>query len=220
MSNQNKGAEAASKAKKTSGTKTTELILGAGAAKIVAAVKSLKETIIVVDQLQEKIDNGVLEVMNLEDKVGALQQKLKNDTEQNRLEIQQAYKNDEKSFVDKWLQGQSMTAILTTDLTKLKDDLSAATTKMQDTVNAEVGKAKAIEKANSENAIKIANLEHEKKEASNTAEIAQLKAQIKFLESQLQNATDLLKKQMEQETERAKHGAINTLNVGGTTQGR
>lgn len=77
-----------------------------------------------------------------------------------------------------------------------------------------------MEKANSANALKIAQLEHQNKEATNTAKIQYLEETVKSLQAQCTAWEKQLEAERAAATERSKHGAINTLNVGGTTQGR
>jgi hypothetical protein len=156
----------------------------------------------------------------LEDKIGGLKQDLENKTAQNKIDLQQAYDADKKAFVDNWLKENNVVVVDDATYKNLQNELASMEVKMESTVRTEVGKAVGIEKANSANALKIAQLEAEKKEASNVAEISQLKAQIMFLEKTSKSWEDALTAERAAGIERAKASSINTLNVGGTTQGR
>jgi hypothetical protein len=90
-----------------------------------------------------------------------------------------------------------------------------------DTIKAEVNKAVAIEKANSANALKIAQLEHEKKEASNVSEISHLKSEVATYKAQAEIFKNQLDEQRKATVEVAKAGQIGTMNVGtGSQSGR
>ena len=212
-------AEAKTPAKKV-GNKTTEIIVGSAAMSLSSAVKNVMAAVEQVKTLENTSQTMTLKVSDLEDKIGGLEQDLKNKTEQNKIEIKNQFEADKKSFVDTYLTEKKMSCIDTAELTTLRTSLSKA----EDNKNAEIQKAVAFAvgaaKKDSDNAAKVATLEHEKKEAANAAEISQLKAQNKFLEDQVSHWKTMLEKQMTQETERAKHGAINTLNVGSPNQGR
>jgi hypothetical protein len=202
------------------GNKTTELVIGAGASKLMTAVTQLKSVVEVIDQLPAKVQENVLLVSDLEDKIGGLKQQLENQTAQNKIELQQAYDADKQTFVNKWMNDNKMTAVEVSTFTKMEETIEKAEEVLENTVKAEVAKAVNIEKSNSTNALKVMQLEHEKKEASNQAEITQLKQQNKFLEEQMGYWKTALEDERKAGIERSKASAISTLNIGGTTQGR
>jgi hypothetical protein len=206
--------------KKATGNKTTEIIIGSAAVKLQNAVKSAYSALEEVKNLDVKAQEGTLKVSDLEDKIGGLKQDLENKTAQNKIDLQQAYDADKKAFVDNWLKENNVVVVDDATYKNLQNELASMEVKMESTVRTEVGKAVGIEKANSANALKIAQLEAEKKEASNVAEISQLKAQIMFLEKTSKSWEDALTAERAAGIERAKASSINTLNVGGTTQGR
>lgn len=213
-------AETNVKAPAKKGNKTTEIIIGAGAAKLATAVAALSTVVEVINRLPETVQENVLKVTDLEDKIGALKQDLENKTAQNKIELQQSYDADRKTFVDKWLNEESMVAVDSSEYREMEEKLEKVEETLNRTVTTEVAKAVNIEKNNSAGALRILQLEHEKKEAANVAEIAQLKNQNKFLEEQMGFWKTALDEERKAGTERAKAASINTLNVGGTTQGR
>lgn len=201
-------------AKKTVATRNTEIVLGSAAVKIAAGVKSLNEAVSLVNTLEQKAQDQTLIVVNLEDKIGGLEQDLKNKIAQNKIELDQAFTADQKSFVEKWMKENNMTCILVTDLNKLRTDLTAATTDVDKQIAKAVAIAENSLKAAHLNEMKIKELELSNKEANNTAKIAQLEAQNTFLQEQIDSYKEMLETQMKNETERAKYGQISTLNVG------
>lgn len=202
------------------GNKTTEIVIGAGAAKLATAVTALATVVEVINQLPLKVQENVLLVSDLEDKIGGLKQQLENETAQNKISLQQAFDADKQTFVDRWLNANSMTPVAIAEFQKMQNTIDNAEETLENTVKSEVAKAVGFEKSNSANALKIMQLEHEKKESSNQAEITQLKQQNKFLEEQMGYWKKALEDERAAGIERSKASSISTLNIGGTTQGR
>lgn len=213
-------AEDQKKAPVKKGNKTTEIVIGSGAAKLQSAVNSLLGVVEVINQLPAKAQENLLLVSDLEDKIGGLKTDLANNIAQNKIELQQAYDRDTQTFVDQFLKENALVTISSEEVRNLRENVQNAAAHLETAVKAAEARATGIEKSNSANELKIQKLEHEKKEAANQAEIAQLKQQNAFLETQMKNLQTMMETQMKNETERAKYGQISTLNVGGTTQGR
>jgi molecular chaperone GrpE (heat shock protein) len=199
------------------GNKTTEIIVGTAVSKLTTVVKGINDAVQEVNKLETRIQDGTLKVTDLEDKIGGLEQDFKNKVAQSKIELEQAYTANRESFVGQFLAEKKMAMIPSKELGDLQLKLEEATSKVEDAVSKAVGIATGTMKSAHANEIKIANLEHEKKEANNMAEITQLKAQNKFLEDQVSHWKNMLDAQVKAETERAKYGAINTLNVGTPT---
>lgn len=202
------------------GNKTTEIIVGAAAAKLTTVVKGIKDAVIEVEKLEQKAQDGTLRVSDLEDKIGGLEQDLKNKIGQNKIELQQAYDANKESFARQWLQSMNMACIQSEELEALKNNLENATMKVEETVSNAVKAATGAMANTQKNELALAKLQHEKDQASTVAELAQAKSQITFLEAQVKMWKDALDAQRAAETERSKHGAINTLNVGSPSNGR
>lgn len=202
-------------AKKMPGNKSTEIIVGAAAIKLETAVKSLNSAIEEVNNLDRRVLDGTLQVTNLEDRIGGLEQELKNRTAQNKIEIQNQFDTDKKSFVDKWLAENGFVCKTQEEITELEEQLENATTNMEANIKKEVGIITNSMTAKHNSDLKILALEHDKKEAANLAEIAQLKNQNAFLATQVDNWKNMLDKQVAAETSRAQYGAVHTINVGG-----
>jgi hypothetical protein len=200
------------------GNKTTEIIIGSAASRMEAAVKSLLQVAPEVEKLQTTIANGTLEVVNLEDKIGALKQDYTNKVAQNKIELEQAYKADAKGYVDEYLAKNNLTAIETDELDEMKNDLEEATTKMEANISKAVVAATSSLKKDHDNADALAKMTFEKKEAENTAKITQLEGQVKFLTEQVGYWKKALEDERTAGVERAKASSIGTLNVG--QQGR
>lgn len=210
----------ASAKKATKGNKTTELIIGTASTKLTAAINGFQSAVETVNKLPEVVQEYTLKVTDLEDKIGGLEQDFKNKTAQNKIDIEQQYQADKLEFVGKWLKDNGVTTIDSQKLTDMETTISTNAATLEASVKQAEARATAIANSTATQNLKIQQLEHEKKEAANQAEIAQLKAQNAFLEKQCAGWEKALDAERAAATERAKYGAINTLNVGGTTQGR
>ena len=200
------------------GNKTTEIIVGAAANKLSTAVKGLNSAIEEVGKLEVKAQDYTLQISDLEDKIGGLKQDLQNKVAQNKIELQQQYDTDKKAFAVKWLTENDMIFILNDELTKLKESLVEAQMNVEEKVSKAVGAATGALKSDYVNQLKLTTLEHEKKEADNSAKITQQESQIKFLNEQVVMWKTALEDERRASVERAK-ASIGTLNIGGQ-QGR
>lgn len=198
------------------GNKTTEVIIGAASSRMEAAVKSLLAVAPEVEKLQKTISQSTLEVVNLEDTIGALKQDLVNKTSQNKIELEQAYNADQKSFADKYLNQNRLVAVAENDLTGLRNDLEEALNKRDEAVSKAVNAATSSMKKDHDAADALAKMTFEKKEAENAAKITQLEAQVKFLGEQVGYWKLALEAEQKAGIERAKAASIGTLNVGNT----
>lgn len=202
------------------GNKTTEIIIGAGAAKLTGAVTTLMSVVEKIQELPQIIQEKTLEVTNLEDKIGGLQQEFENKKNQNDLDLKLAYETSKEGFVGQYLNANGLETIKGSELADLKRKAYQSEAEIEQQIQTAVGKAVGIEKANSANALKIAQLEHQNKEANNSAEITQLKQQNAFLTQQVADWKKALEDERAAGIKRAEAGAIHNLSIGGTQQGR
>lgn len=202
------------------GNKTTELVVGAAASRIENAVKALLSVSPEIGKLTVIAQESTLKVADLEDKIGGLKQDYENKSAQAKIELQQAYDSNREAFAQKWLAEKGLISIARLDLASLEGDLADATQKVDEKVAKAVGAATSSMKKDHEQALAISKLEMEKLQASNAAEIVQLKNQNTFLVDQVNHWKTMLETQQKNETERAKYGQIGTMNVGTGQQGR
>jgi len=183
-------------------------------------VNGINAAVVEVQKLENTIQEGTLKVMNLEDSIGSLQQELINKKAQNKLDIELAFNADNEEFVTKWLTKENMVSLDRNEYAAMTKKIQEAEATLTSTVTAEVAKATAMAKKEAENTIKMAELTQSAKEAENTAKISQLESQNEFLKAQVEMWKGQLEEQRKAETERSKHSAVGTLNVGSTNQGR
>ncbi len=207
-------------AKKGVGNKTTEIIVGAAASKLEYAVKGIQSAVIEVANLENKVGDYTLKIVNLEDQIGGLKQDLDNQKAQNKLELEISFKSDRASFVDIWLQENKFVTISQVELDKMKTDLNNATQNLKANIQEAVSAATSSMKSTHENEKKVLDLEYKTKEANNLAKIEQLESKVTFLSEQCEMWKDALEAERRAGIERSKYGAINTLNVGNGQQGK
>lgn len=213
MSTNKKGAEAPTK--KVAGTKNTEVMLGKAAAGIAASYKGLQTFMNEFANIEQRIPECTLEISNLEDQIGGLKTELENTKNQNKLELELQFKADKASFVTTYLMENNLVSISKTELDKLKTDLMKATTEQDKAVAAAVAANtnSLTAKFNSEKA--IAEMQHKTNEATNLAKIEQMEDKITFLGEQVELWKGALDDERKAGVERAKAGAIGTLNLNG-----
>lgn len=197
------------------GNKQTEVVIGQAAAKLAAGVKAFKDASEVVTKLEERVNTATLEATNLETKISDLKQDFDNKANQQKIELQQQYETNRLGFITSYTTEKGLTLVPSTEYHKLQNDLNAARTDVESQIVAAVGKAVGIEKSNGANALRVAQLEHEKKEASNIAEINQLKGQVEFLKEQANMWKTALDSEREAGVKRAQASAVGTISVSG-----
>lgn len=197
------------------GNKTTELIIGQAAQKLVQALKAQKEAADIVGGLEAKVEESTLKLVNLEEQIANKEQELKNAAAQNKISIQQAFDADKETFVKGYVMEKGLTVVAASEVQQLKNDLQAAKTDVEQQISKEVGKQLGIAKSQHESALKVAQLEYNAKEAANVAEITQLKSQVTFLQEQSNMWKTQLDSERQASVQRAQAGAIGAINVTG-----
>jgi hypothetical protein len=195
------------------GNKTTEVIIGASASKLAVASKSIIAAVEELQKLEEVAATNSLKVVNLEDQIGSLQQELKNQKEQNKIELKNQYDIDRKSFVSAYLTENGFVMIEATNLTQLKTELETRNKEFNADVQKQVAIATSTQKKEFEATQKIAELEYEKKEANNIAELKQLQSEIKMWKDQAESWKDALAAERAAGVERSKASAVGSITV-------
>lgn len=213
-------AKAAAPTSKPVGNVKTEVIIGTAAGKLSSAVKSFLDASAEIGKLPEHAEELALIIVSREEKLSLLEQELKNRIAQNRIDLQQAFDADQSSFINHWLEKNGKVAVLISDYEGLQESLQKMQKDHEADIKAAEGKAFGIANADKVNALKIAQLEHEKKEASNIAEIAHLKSQTANLQAQVDMLIKQVDEQRKASVEISKAGAVGTINVGAEGQRR
>lgn len=207
------GKEATKKAP-ARGNKTTEIIIGSSAAKLAAGVAALTQAAEIANKLNDVVAENTLKVVDLEDKIGGLEQDFKNKVAQGKVELEIAYTTNKKAFADDYARVNGLTYLPTEELSTLRGDNAKLKQDQAAEIQKAVGAAVGIAKAEATNAAKILELEHKNTQSANTAEIGQLKNEVTFLKDQVKMWQDALTAERNAGVERAKAGAVGTINVG------
>lgn len=202
---------------KKSGNKTTELIIGAGITKLGTAITTVKAVVAEFDKLETLAEEQSLRIVNAEEQLAQLAVELKNRKAQNEIEIVQAYDSKQKTFVEQYLQENQLVMVEQDDFDKLLERAEKKDEEVKKQTNEAVNAATGSMDRHHKSEIAILKLEHEKKEAGNTAKIDQLTSQISFLEGQVAHWKGMLEKQVEAETARAASKAVGAINIGSPT---
>jgi len=208
-------SEQAQQAKqKAKGTKVTELIIGAASNKMVSATKALNDAVASAVKLTETLDENALKIADQEEKLQNLQQEFNNKKTQNKIDLDLAYKADQKEFADKYLTTNSLVAVDRKEYEELQQEIAEWEEKFQEKVNAEVGKANGIAASRIEQEKKLVEAQYQAKEAQNLAKIQNLEAQLAFVTQQAKTWESQLNSEREASIERSKNQSA-VVNVAG-----
>lgn len=171
------------------GNKTTELIIGASANKMLAASTSLESMLDAYskmkDEFQTTIDAKTLEVVTLESKIEDLKQDLQNKKTQNEIEIRNQFNADKESFVKNWLQANGYSMIYSNELAALRKDLADTKADVANQIKTAVTANTELLNNSHQNEINTLKLTHEKEEADNKAKINLMNEKNEFLAEQV-----------------------------------
>ncbi len=203
-------------AKKVTGNKSSEMIIGMAASKLSSAVTQLVAAAAVVGQFEEKVKKGTLEIGNMEDQIGSLQQDFINRKAQIQIDTQLAYDANKKTFAEMWLAENGLVSVPGEELGKLHTDLANALQNTEATVKREVAIVTNRLTSDAKNAADLAAMQFKMTEAANVAKITNLEEKCKFLEAQVATYIAQLSAEREAGIKRQQAGSIGTLNVGNT----
>lgn len=204
-------------AKKPAGNKNTEIIVGSAAAKLAQGVKFFNEVKDVIPKLEDQIEEKVLKITDLENRIEDLNQDLNNKKAQNKFELELAYKTDKKALAQQYLNENSLIEISEEEYVDLETKYSTLKAEFDKEVSAATGKLKGILNAEFDNKVKVAELEYRAKEADNVASLKQKDTEIQSLKEQIKSLQKMIEDNRAAEVERAKASSIQNLNVGSAT---
>lgn len=196
------------------GTQKTELIIGTAASKLSAAVKGIQEASQTAVQLEQTLTDYNLKVTDLEGKITGLEQEYQNKKAQQEFQLDLDFKTSQRQFAEKFLQENGYVAVVVEDNTKLKEEYETLKANFEAEVNKKVGAATNSIQSNVDNKIKLLEAEYRAKEASNIAEIANLKSQLAFANQMAEKWETQLKEERQASVERSKSQSA-TVNVTG-----
>lgn len=184
--------EVSTEKKPTVTTVKTEVTLGKAAQSIERSALMMIEGLEALKKFQEQITDLDLQIATKEQMIESLKLEYTNKLEQLRVELALEVKGDEAGAVTKILAKYGMEAIESTELAKIKKDLSDLKLNFDKEVRADVAKAENAIKASYENAAKLKEQQFLTQQADNSAAIKMMTERVKFMES----ANEDLKKQL------------------------
>lgn len=211
-------SDQAGQKQKAKGTKVTESIIGAASNKMVSATKALNDAVAQAVKLSSTMDENALKIADQEEKLTNLQTEYSNKRAQGKIDLDLAFKADQKTFVDKYLSENGLCSVPTDEYSELKLVNGEWETKFEEKVREETSRAYANAKRDSENEKKLLDAQYQAKEAQNLAEIKNLQSQLSFASQQAKQWETQLNAERQASVERAKAGAVGNINV--TSPGR
>ena len=199
--------------KKVVGNKQTESIIGSAARSLSQSLDKLHEVTKALSNIDDVVNDKVLRIGTLEDTLEELQVKVRQKTEQNRIELQNQYDADAAAFTARFLTSKNLTAVDTAEYTKLNTQLQEAVLTKDRAVEEAVASAVKTEQEKARTAESLLNAEHARKEADNKAQITQLLSQVDFLTKQVDLWKTALDSERAASIERAKASSVGSINV-------
>lgn len=206
---------ATAKTAKVVGNRTTEGIIGAGAAKLNVALVALNAVVKELSNIDSVVEENTLKVVGLESTIAELEQQKKNAITQNKIEIGQQYAADEQYFIDAYLKNAGLITIKPSEVDALRKDLDNTRSSIDEQVKKEVNAQVGAIRAQYINEAKMGALEHSTKEAQNLARISQLENRAAFLEEQVTSWKGALEAERQAGVQRAQASSIGAINVTG-----
>ena len=130
----------ATKTAKPVGNKSTELILGSASQKLNTGIKSLQEVVGQLTNMDALIEEKTLKLSNMDNEIADLSVRKQQEIEQQKFEIELAYKQNSRTFVDDFLMKNGLEVISRDEIL----DLRKAIAERDQTIKAEVAKEVAI----------------------------------------------------------------------------
>lgn len=193
---------------------TTEMVLGSAAQNLKKAVAELTIAVDSVKTLEVKGEELTLLVSNKEDQINDLDLKFAEKERQMTLDLDLKMKANAESTVNDFLSKVGKTSIAVSELNSLRKELETIKVNYAKEVTAEVGKAEGIAKARFEQDKRLLESEYKGSQATNIAKITALEEKVVFLTSQSAQWEKQLNAERTASVDRAKAGAVGTINVG------
>lgn len=206
----------ANKTAKPVGNKSTEMILGSASQKLNTGLKSLQEVVGQLASMDALIEEKTLKLSNMDNEIADLNVRKQQEIENDKFEIELAYKQNSRDFVNQFLTANQLELISRDELS----DLKRAIAERDQTIKAEVAKEVAIRTKQMEADFKIKELQLENTQATVKADLDQKNQQIRYLEDNIKRLSDEITAQRELTKNIAEAGKVGSINVGGAPTGR
>lgn len=200
------------------GNAATEMIIG-------SAVSDLKKVIAAADAATSKMQDLADEaekqqgiIAQREDQIKELDVTFAETKRQKEVQMALALKENERKTVDEILAKQDLTAVDKKDYAKFQSDLATIKTEAEAEASKAAFAATGSLKKQHENDLALSKANFEKDQAITTAQLANAKSQIEFLEGQVKLWKESVDAERAAGVERSKAGSIGTINLQGASK--
>ncbi len=197
---------------KPKGTSKTETIIGAAANKYTAVTKGLKDAVAEALKMTDLMDGYALQIADQEEKLANLKQEFENRRTQNKIDLDLAYKADQATLAEAYLNNNGLVAVKRDEYSDLQQEVADLKQNFADKVRSEVGREKAIAESRLDNEKKLFEAQYQAKEAQNLAKIQNLESQLAFANKASENWEKQLNAERQASIERSKNQSA-TVNV-------
>lgn len=195
------------------GSVSTETVLGQAAQQIAKAVTELNNATTTVSQLVSKADELSLLVANKEEQIQELDVQYQEKARQAQVEFDLNVKAHAERVVAQWLTTNGKTAVSTTELSVLENELATTKANAEAETKRQVSAAVASVKSQYENDIKLLHSENKAISVENATKITALAEKNKFLEDQMTKVYGQLDAERTASVERARASSVGSINV-------
>ncbi len=197
---------------------TTELVLGQAAQNITKAIAELKIATDSVSKLSSLGESLTLTVANKESAIESLDVEYEEKARRLSVELDLSFKANTEHVVNEFLRTTGYVSISVSELANLKKELNDVKTNADTVTKSQVAQVASTMKAQYENEIRFLQSENKAVAAENSAKIEVLADKNKFLEEQVSKLYLQLNAERDASIERAKAGAVGSINVGDTSR--
>ena len=213
-------AKAAGKAPAKKSSVTTEVVMGKAAQDLHKAVAEALKATDGLKTMVEESENLALKIANQEDRIDELDVIFSEKERQLVLDLELKMKGRTEETVQAYLTNNRQRSISIEDFNQMEAKIKDADATLAKTVAAETAKVRNEESSRFTNELKLKEAQFAANEAKNNASISVLEGKVEFLEAQNRQLLDQINAERQASIERARAGAIGTLNVGSQNGGR
>lgn len=196
------------------GNKQTETVIGSAAASLTKVLSEINKAMDSVPALDNLLQEKSLKIVDVDSKIKDLELEFQQRSAENKFNINLAYKNDQKSFIQSYVQENQLALISADEYNNIKLELSSLKAEFDNNLRKELARQEAILNNSHKKELEIFELKNRTESASNTAELSQKDKEIHFLNEQISSLRKEVDAQRELTAKIAQAGSIGTLNLG------
>lgn len=199
---------------------TTEVVMGKAAQDLHKAVAEAMKATEGLKTMVEESENLALKIANQESRIEELDIIFSEKERQLVLDLELKMKGRTEETVQAYLSSNNQRSISIEEFNQMEAKIKDADANLVKTVSAETAKVRNEESSRFNNELKLKEAQFAANEAKNNASISVLEGKVEFLEAQNRQLLDQINAERQASIERARAGAIGTLNVGSQNGGR